>query len=1170
MDQARSVSIPSVHPSEWFKSIRDVVRSTTMGCSAFLFGEDADGMGPAMTRWTIEDIEERYDQSLRGSILSREDPTSTSDVAAASSTVSSGVPTSLHPEGSRQQSAEQAASQRPQSHSLDSREASEHKTLPMYPTVELRELAEAVGRDIMRGNPEVAWSSVKGLGGAKQLLKEAVVMPIKYPQYFTGLLAPWKGILLFGPPGTGKTMLAKAVATECRTTFFNVSASTLVSKWRGDSEKLVRILFDVARSLAPSTIFLDEVDSLISHRGGGTGEHEASRRLKTELLVQMDGLSSSSDLVFVLAATNLPWELDTAMLRRLEKRILVPLPDSDTRRAILSSLLPRPHRAAQTTTALHTQARAQTDAHRAGHDGGAERKDGGAERKDGGAERKDGGAERKDGGAEARVDGAAGKEGGGATAGRDCVGVRWRGANGVVAVQANGCPEMPNGCSEMPQKAMGARGVDSSWCVVAQSKEIEEEGSREDDRGCGGEQRRDEQGVSEHEKQREEERGEEREREKEWEEEIDIEGVVDATEGYSGADMRLLCKEAAMRPLRRLMALIDGGENGRAGEKGEMERGDRKAIGERGEKGERVKMGEEGLGGMRGKGEATDGVSRSGGVEGREGERAEQEQEQEHVLGPITREDMQMALQVTKALGRVHADRYVAFDREFGSRKNWPDCLRTAFLAAFAVQYPWLRLLVPPLLAIFPAPPTNLSRRAPPSAARRPHHFTPFRNLRLRESDSCRWPSDAHLTARMGTEEAGASRGWEASSGGSTLRCRWSASNTSNQQRAAALCLVPRSPLPIHHPFLPLPAPFLLLPLPFPCPLPHPSPSPRARSAHPQARLQQLGQEEVFSPPHPASPSPSPPFPRCPLPLPLHLPRTRGCSSWGREVFSSPHPRLPLPPSRFPARLQQLGQDEVNRRLEGAVRLHPPAQLTDLLLRGAPGAEGGGGLEGPGGAEWGRTALVVEVARARPSESPESLARRCQRYIALGSRVQRCAADVRLVHSALPGVPVIVKDWMLHPIQVAEAAEAGAAAFHIVHGVLNKATAPMLAFAFGLGVDVAVEVVNLEELKRLEPLAIPLYGLNLSVGLAVSAPGFRQSVAKSLLSSMPFGAAALVGASSVEDVRMMKAAGATAIVLKREVFKGMEGGSTGVGEREEEKALQDLFETLNYILTGDD
>ncbi|GJP43504.1 hypothetical protein CLOM_g2956 [Closterium sp. NIES-68] len=267
------------------------------------------------------------------------------------------------------------------------------------------------------------------------------------------------------------------------------------------------------------------------------------------------------------------------------------------------------------------------------------------------------------------------------------------------------------------------------------------------------------------------------------------------------------------------------------------------------------------------------------------------------------------------------------------------------------------------------------------------------------------------------------------------------------------------------------------------------------------------------------------------------------------------------------AKLQQLGQDEVNRRLENAVRLQPPAQLADLLLRRGEGPEG-------------RTALIVEVARAAPSEPPESLARRCQRYVELGAdTVMVCCdeeispnglADVRAVSQALPGVPIIAKDWMLHPIQVAEAAEAGAAAFHIVHGVLNKATAPMLAFAFGLGVDVAVEVVNLEELKRVEALAIPIYGLNLSVGLAVSAPGFRQSVAKSLLSSMPFGAAALVGASSVEDVRMMKAAGATAIVLKREAFKGMEGGgSRGMG-REEEKALQDLFEALNYILTGDD
>ncbi|KAG5404242.1 hypothetical protein IGI04_010361, partial [Brassica rapa subsp. trilocularis] len=206
---------------------------------------------------------------------------------------------------------------------------------------ETRALAESLSRDIIRGNPNVKWESIKGLENAKRLLKEAVVMPIKYPSYFNGLLSPWKGILLFGPPGTGKTMLAKAVATECNTTFFNISASSVVSKWRGDSEKLIRVLFDLAKHHAPSTIFLDEIDAIISQRGGeGRSEHEASRRLKTELLIQMDGLQKTNELVFVLAATNLPWELDAAMLRRLEKRILVPLPDPEARRGMFEMLLP--------------------------------------------------------------------------------------------------------------------------------------------------------------------------------------------------------------------------------------------------------------------------------------------------------------------------------------------------------------------------------------------------------------------------------------------------------------------------------------------------------------------------------------------------------------------------------------------------------------------------------------------------------------------------------------------------------------------------------------------------------------------------------------------------------------------------------------------------------------
>ncbi|NXJ71730.1 KATL2 protein, partial [Rostratula benghalensis] len=208
-------------------------------------------------------------------------------------------------------------------------------------TGEMRELATVVSKDIYLHNPNVKWDDIIGLDAAKRLVKEAVVYPIKYPQLFTGILSPWKGLLLYGPPGTGKTLLAKAVATECNTTFFNISASTIVSKWRGDSEKLVRVLFELARYHAPSTIFLDELESVMSQRGAiSGGEHEGSRRMKTELLVQMDGLSRSDDLVFVLAASNLPWELDSAMLRRLEKRILVDLPSKEARRAMIQHWLP--------------------------------------------------------------------------------------------------------------------------------------------------------------------------------------------------------------------------------------------------------------------------------------------------------------------------------------------------------------------------------------------------------------------------------------------------------------------------------------------------------------------------------------------------------------------------------------------------------------------------------------------------------------------------------------------------------------------------------------------------------------------------------------------------------------------------------------------------------------
>lgn len=219
---------------------------------------------------------------------------------------------------------------------------SRHLQNPLYPMIKTSMYIPAA--DL----PNTPLDSLSGLDVPKRTLHESLFLPLAQPSFYTGLRTPPAGVLFYGPPGTGKTMLVKAAAYETsdRTMFFNCSSGTLSSKWHGEGEKIILLLFQIAQEAGPSIIFLDEMDSLLGKRGGGGGtESEVGRRFKTEFMVQMDGMTSNkssesaSSRVWVMGCTNTPWDLDDAILRRFTARVYVPLPDATTRKTLLGTLL---------------------------------------------------------------------------------------------------------------------------------------------------------------------------------------------------------------------------------------------------------------------------------------------------------------------------------------------------------------------------------------------------------------------------------------------------------------------------------------------------------------------------------------------------------------------------------------------------------------------------------------------------------------------------------------------------------------------------------------------------------------------------------------------------------------------------------------------------------------
>jgi transitional endoplasmic reticulum ATPase len=202
----------------------------------------------------------------------------------------------------------------------------------------LKRVQPSAMREVMVEAPQVRWDDVGGLDAARDRLREGVELPLKHPEAFRRLgIRPAKGFLLYGPPGTGKTLLAKAAAREAEANFIATKSSDLLSKWYGESEQQIARLFNRARQVAPTIIFIDELDSLVPARGGGLGEPQVTERVVNTILSEMDGLEELQNVV-VIGATNRPTLVDPALLRpgRFDELIYVGIPDTAGRRRILA------------------------------------------------------------------------------------------------------------------------------------------------------------------------------------------------------------------------------------------------------------------------------------------------------------------------------------------------------------------------------------------------------------------------------------------------------------------------------------------------------------------------------------------------------------------------------------------------------------------------------------------------------------------------------------------------------------------------------------------------------------------------------------------------------------------------------------------------------------------